>query len=69
MKEYRKVSLRLMDHKYRVTVEGQRSCEEDGKGGSPSLGTHDSGARSGLTASFHLFGRLLGGQNQMCLLR
>lgn len=26
---------------------------------SPSLGTHDSGARSGLTAGFHLFGSLV----------
>lgn len=28
MKEYRKVGMRLMDHKYRVTEEGARSCEE-----------------------------------------
>lgn len=35
MKEYRKLSMRLMNYKYIVRVEGKRSCEEDGKGVSP----------------------------------
>lgn len=43
MKEYRKVSMRLLDYKYRVTVEGQRSVRKMPKEG----------------ASFHLFGSLV----------
>lgn len=33
MKEYRKVSMRLLDYKYRVTVEGQRSVRKMAKEG------------------------------------
>lgn len=32
MKDYRKLTMRLMDYKYIVTVEGKRSSEENGKG-------------------------------------
>lgn len=43
MEEYRKVRMRLLDHKYRVTAEGQRSVRKMAKEGT----------------SFHLFGSLV----------